>query len=42
MWKTQRRWGMTAKVLGETGEPIKEREMVYKAVVQVVLLWVGC
>ena len=31
--KYQRRWGITAKAMGKTGQPIKAREMMYKAVV---------
>ena len=30
---------MVAKVLGKTGAPIKARTMIYKAVVQLVLLY---
>ena len=30
---------MVAKVLGKTGAPIKDRTMIYKAVVQLVLLY---
>ena len=30
---------MLEKVLGKTGSPIKDREMMYKAVVQAVLLY---
>ena len=37
--KAQRRWGMVAKVLGKTGVLIKVQEMMYKAVVYVVLLY---
>ena len=37
--KFHRIWGMLAKVLGKTGAPIKARAMVYKVVVQVVLLY---
>ena len=33
------RWGMTSKVLGNTGEPIKSRSMMYRAVFQVVFLY---
>ena len=37
--KSQRRWGMAAKAMGNTGEPIKAREMMYKVVVKEVLLY---
>ena len=36
--KDHRRWGMAENVLEKTGEPIKAHEMMYKTVVQVVLL----
>ena len=44
--KDQRRWGMVEKVPGKMGKLIKERTMMYKAVVQAVILygieiWVG-
>ena len=31
------RWGMVAKFLGKTGDPIKYLEIMYKTVVQEVL-----
>ena len=31
---------MVAKVLGNTGAPIKAREMIYNAVVQTVIIYV--
>ena len=37
--KSQRRCGMVSKVLGKTGAPIKSRVMMYKTVVQPVLLY---
>ena len=37
--KSHRRWGMVEKFLGKTGKPIKARAMMYKAVVQLVLLY---
>ena len=37
--KAQRRWRMVSKVLGKTGEPIKSWEIIYKPVVQLVLLY---
>ena len=39
--KSQRRWVIVAKVIVKTGVPTKAREMIYKSVVQVVLLY-GC
>ena len=33
-------WGMVAKVLGKTGVPIKSTVMMYKGVVQALLLYV--
>ena len=38
-WKAQRGWGVETKVLVKTGAPIKSRAMMYKAVVQAVLLY---
>ena len=35
----QRIWGMVAKVLVKTGEPIKVYRMIYKMVFQAVLLY---
>ena len=37
--KTQKKWGMVAKVLGKTGALIKARENIYKALVQAVILY---
>ena len=37
--KTQRRYGMEAKVMGKRGAPIKYRYMMYEAVVYTVLLY---
>ena len=34
-----RQWVVVAKVLGKTGVPLKSWEMMYKAVVQAVLLY---
>ena len=39
--KAYRRWGAVVKVLENTGAPIKAHAMMYKAVVQAVLLY-GC
>ena len=35
----QRRWGTVEKVMRKIGEPIKGQEMMYKAVVQAVILY---
>ena len=37
--KSQRRWGMVAKVMGNTGAPIKAQAMMYTEVAQAVLLY---
>ena len=37
--KSKRRWGVVEKVLSKTGAPIKVRAMMYKTVVQEVLLY---
>ena len=37
--KSQHRWGLVVKVLGKTGDPVKSRVMMYKLVVQPVLLY---
>ena len=37
--KAQRRWGMLAKVLGEMVSSMKSQSMMYKALVQTVLLY---
>ena len=37
--KAQRRWGTVEKVLGKKGAPIKDRPMMYKAILQAVLLY---
>ena len=37
--KSKRRWGVVEKVMGKTGAPIKACAMVYKAVVQEMLLY---
>ena len=37
--KSQRRWGRVTKAMGKTGAPIKAREMMYKAVLYIVLLY---
>ena len=37
----QSKWGMVAKVLDNMGYPIKAWAIMYKAVVQVVLLYGG-
>ena len=34
-----RSWGLVAKVLGKIGSPIKAQAMIYKALVQAVLLY---
>ena len=39
LWKAQRRWRMAAKVLGNMGDPIKARTLMYKAGVQAMLLY---
>ena len=39
MWKSQRRWGMVANVMGKMGALIKAQLMMYKAAVQVVILY---
>ena len=33
LWKSWRRWGVVANVLGKTGALIKSQEMMYKVVV---------
>ena len=38
--KDQRRWGVVAKVPGKKGATIKVCTMMYKAVLQVVLMYV--
>ena len=30
LWKSQRRWGVVSKMLGDTGSPIKECAIMYK------------
>ena len=37
--KSQRSWRMVEKVLGKTGAPIKAQEMMYKVLVQNLLLY---
>ena len=37
--KYQRRWVVVAKVLGKIGESVKSHNIMYKAVVQVVILY---
>ena len=37
--KSQMRWGVVEKVLDKSGEPIKTRPMMYKAVVHAVILY---
>ena len=37
--KSQKRWGVVAKVLGKMGAPIKTHAMMYTAVLQAVLLY---
>ena len=37
--KAQRRWGGVEKVLMNMGETVRSREMMYKAVVQTVLIY---
>ena len=37
--KAQRRWGMVEKVLKNTGELVRSQVMLYKLVVQMVLLY---
>ena len=39
--KSQSRLGMVVKVMGTTGAPIKAWEMMYKVVVQALLLYVS-
>ena len=39
MMKTQRQWGMMAKVLTKTGETVRARAMIYKSVVKTMLLY---
>ena len=36
---SQRRWGMVEKVLGKTGVPIKTWAIIYKLLVQAVLMY---
>ena len=37
--KAQQRWGIVTKVMWNTGAPIKSRSVMYKVVVQAVLLY---
>ena len=37
--KAHRRWGIVEKVVGKTGTPVKYLAMMYKSVVQAVLLY---
>ena len=37
--KSQRKWVMLANVMGKTGVDIKARVMMYKAIVQAVLMY---
>ena len=39
MSKAQRRWGIVEKMLTKTGETVQAREMMYKEVVQAVILY---
>ena len=39
MRKVQRRWGTAEKALAKTGETVREWSMMYKAMVQPVLLY---
>ena len=39
--KDQQRWGVVAKVLGDMGKTIKDRAMMYRALVQVLLTYVS-
>ena len=39
MRKAQRQWGVTEKLLKNTGVTVREQAMIYKAVVQKVLLY---
>ena len=39
LWKAQIQWGLVAMFLENTGELIKSREMMYKAVVQAVIIY---
>ena len=38
LWKAQIQWGLVAMFLEKTGAPVKDRSMIYKAVVQAVVL----
>ena len=37
--KARRRWGMVLRVLEKTGEAVIDREIMYKAVVQTMMLY---
>ena len=39
--KANRRWGMVAKLMGKIRVPIKARVVMYRAVVQTVLMYGG-
>ena len=39
--KEQRRWRMIARVLAKTGEIVRSRGMMYKAVSQSVILYIS-